>query len=55
MDKEYCFKIEIEGVNGHLTYSVFSESEQEAHDTVSFFLHSNPFIISKLEKKIIEI
>ena len=47
--------IEIEGVDGHLTYSVFSESEQEAHDTVSFFLHSNPFIISKLEKKIIEI
>ena len=55
MDKKYFFKIEIEGVDGHLTYSVFSKSEQEAHDTVSFFLRSNPFIISKLEKKIITV
>ena len=48
MEKEYCFKIELEGVQGHLTYSVFAESEQEAKDMVSFFIQSLPFIITKL-------
>ena len=48
MEKEYCFKIELEGVQGHLTYSVDAESEQKAKDMVRFFLESLPFMITKL-------
>ena len=45
--KEYKFKITIEGVDGTLYYSVDAESEQEAHETVSFFLQSQPFVIER--------
>lgn len=44
---EYKFKITIDGVDGTLYYSVDAESEQEAHDTVSFFLQSQPFVIER--------
>tara|TARA_Y100000114_G_scaffold63226_1_gene57951 strand:+ start:459 stop:617 length:159 start_codon:yes stop_codon:yes gene_type:complete len=45
--EEYKFKISIDGVDGHLYYSVDAESEQEAHDTVSFFLQSQSFVIER--------
>ena len=45
--QEYKFKISIDGVGGHLYYSVDAESEQEAHDTVSFFLQSQPLVIER--------
>ena len=45
--KEYFFKIHIEGMNGYLYYSVMAESEQEAHDMVSFFLESAPKVIER--------
>tara|TARA_X000001388_G_scaffold40562_1_gene28547 strand:+ start:433 stop:648 length:216 start_codon:yes stop_codon:yes gene_type:complete len=45
--QEYRFKISIEGVSGYLYYSVDAESEQEAHDMVSFFLESAPKVIER--------
>ena len=36
--QEYKFKITIDGVDGTLRYSVDAESEQEARETVDFFL-----------------
>ena len=46
--KEYFFKIHIEGMNGYLYYSVEAESEQEAVDTVDYYMQSAPHIIEKL-------
>ena len=47
--QEYKFEITIDGVDGKLYYSIDAESEQEARDEVSYFLHSQPFQIeSKL-------
>ena len=43
--QEYKFEITIDGVDGKLYYSIDAESEQEAKDEVSFFLHSQPFQI----------
>ena len=43
--QEYKFKITIDGVDGKLYYSVEAESEQEARETVNFFLQSQPFVI----------
>ena len=45
--KEYFFKIHIEGMNGYLYYSVMAESEQEAVDTVDYYMQSAPHIIEK--------
>ena len=47
--QEFKFEITIDGVDGKLYYSIDAESEQEAKDEVSYFLHSQPFQIeSKL-------
>ena len=43
--QEYKFKITIDGVDGTLRYSIDAESEQEARETVNFFLQSQPFVI----------
>ena len=45
--QEYKFKITIDGVDGTLRYSVDAESEQEAIETVDFFLQSQPFVIQQ--------
>jgi|TARA_R100000149_G_C5826136_1_gene103504 hypothetical protein len=45
--EEFKFKISIEGVDGYLYYSVEAETEQEAVDTVDFFLQSAPRIIER--------
>jgi len=47
--KEYFFKIHIEGMNGYLYYSVEAESEQDAVDTVDYYMQSAPHIIEKDE------
>jgi hypothetical protein len=48
---EYTFHITIEGLDGHLTYSVDAETLQEAKDMVSFFISSTPKEIEHIKTK----
>ena len=47
---EFKFEITIDGLDGKLHYSIEADNEQEARETVSYFLHSQPFQIELTEK-----